>query len=78
MDTGTSLSGLIDREHFFMNSELGVWAQAVSKHGSAKSQVVIFNTGDLGKSWIFDSYIYTHTSTKIHVVQPPEKLHYLI
>ncbi|XP_051905350.1 interleukin 12 receptor, beta 2a, like isoform X1 [Hippocampus zosterae] len=49
VDTGTSLSGLIDRERFVKSSELRVWAQAVSKHGSAKSQVVIFNTGDIMK-----------------------------
>ncbi|XP_061557199.1 interleukin 12 receptor, beta 2a, like isoform X2 [Phycodurus eques] len=49
VNTGTSLSGFIDREHFSMNSELHVWVQAESKHGSAKSQVVVFDTGDLTK-----------------------------
>ncbi|XP_077415700.1 interleukin-12 receptor subunit beta-2-like isoform X2 [Vanacampus margaritifer] len=49
VNTGTSLSGFIDREHFSMNSELHVWVQAENEHGSAKSQVDVFNTGDLMK-----------------------------
>nr|XP_061805072.1 receptor-type tyrosine-protein phosphatase F-like [Nerophis lumbriciformis] len=47
VNTGTSLSGLIGREHLSMYSELPVWVQAESKYGSAKSQVVVFNTGNL-------------------------------
>ncbi|XP_077397572.1 interleukin 12 receptor, beta 2a, like isoform X2 [Festucalex cinctus] len=49
VNTGTSLSGSIVREHFSMNSELHVWVQAESKHGSAKSQMDVFNTGDIMK-----------------------------
>ncbi|XP_077590553.1 interleukin-6 receptor subunit beta-like isoform X2 [Stigmatopora nigra] len=49
VNTGTNLSGFIGREHFSMNSELSVWVEAESKHGSAKSQVVVLNTGNLVK-----------------------------
>ncbi|XP_061702901.1 interleukin 12 receptor, beta 2a, like isoform X2 [Syngnathoides biaculeatus] len=49
VNTGTRLSGFVHREHFSMNSELRVWVQAENKHGSAKSQVVVFNTEDLTK-----------------------------
>ncbi|KAM9785003.1 interleukin 12 receptor, beta 2a, like [Syngnathus typhle] len=47
--TGASWSGTIGREHFSMNGELQVWVKAENKNGSAKSQVAVFNTGDIMK-----------------------------
>ncbi|XP_061740993.1 interleukin 12 receptor, beta 2a, like isoform X2 [Nerophis ophidion] len=47
--TGASLKGLINRVHFFMNSQLRVWVQAESREGSAKSPEVVFNTGHIMK-----------------------------
>ncbi|XP_077475088.1 interleukin 12 receptor, beta 2a, like isoform X2 [Stigmatopora argus] len=49
VNTGTNLRGFIGREHFSMNSNLSVWVEAESKHGSAKSPVVVLNTGNLVK-----------------------------
>nr|XP_057905419.1 interleukin 12 receptor, beta 2a, like isoform X2 [Doryrhamphus excisus] len=47
--TGATLSGCINRKDFSMNSELHVWVKAESQRGSAKSQEVVFNTGNIIK-----------------------------
>lgn len=48
--SGTSLSGIIHREHFSHHGELRVWVQAENQNGPAKSQAVVFNTADISKS----------------------------
>ncbi|KAM9843118.1 interleukin 12 receptor, beta 2a, like [Aulostomus maculatus] len=45
--TGTNMNGSIHREHFSSHSELRVWVQAENQYGSAKSEEIVFNTGDI-------------------------------
>lgn len=44
---GTSLNRHIPRQDFSGEGELRVWVEASNQHGSAKSQNVTFNTGDI-------------------------------
>ncbi|XP_030590717.1 interleukin 12 receptor, beta 2a, like [Archocentrus centrarchus] len=46
---GTSLNGHILRQDFSGEGELRVWVEASNQYGSAKSQEVVFNAGDITK-----------------------------
>ncbi|XP_028268760.1 interleukin 12 receptor, beta 2a, like [Parambassis ranga] len=46
--SGSSLDGIIGRKHF-SNGVLHVWVLARNQHGSAKSEVLVFNTEDIIK-----------------------------
>lgn len=60
MIRGTSLNGIIHREHFRSHGDLRVWVQARNQHGSAKSQEDVFNTADISESVLYVLYDYRH------------------
>ncbi len=47
---GTSLSTIIQRDHFSNQEDVRVWVQAKNQHGSAKSQDKLFNTAEISES----------------------------